>query len=233
MNNPEEQQFMPDRRFVLRAALVLGMSAVLGGCAPRPDDTEKISRPSNTPKPAESPAPSATETAPAAPAIIAAAAPSQLIIPTLNYERTVDGAIHPVPVRRRGDGVYYNPPTSDLVYWAEGCALPASPSEGTTYLLGHSDTARSIGGAAFDLLPELVPQDRIELTTALGRFAYQVTQNLTVPYAELSQHTTDGDFGDGEVKNRLVLITCRVPDEELEYGYNTVIVADQKEALAL
>lgn len=234
MHSPEDQPLLPERRLVLRAAAVLGMSAVLGGCATERPDSKRIAiEPSETMTPTEETVPPTPEVAPSA-SSIAAARPHRLIIPPLNFEGTVDSAIRPVKVPHRGNDVYYNPPTDNLIYWAEGCSLPASPSEGTTYLFGHSDVSHVVGGAVFDRLPDLEPRDKIELTTALGRFAYRVTKNLSIPYDELANHTDTGDFGDGSVKNRLVLVTCRVPDAELDVvGYNTVICADQEEALPI
>jgi hypothetical protein len=213
-------------------AAAVGMSAVLlGYTAERTKSEREIVEPQVRP---ETTAPSTPEAALPTPPAIGVAPPRRLTIPALKFEGSIDGAIHPVPVPHRGDDVYYDPPTNDGIYWAEGCALPASPSEGTTYLFGHSDVAHIVGGAVFDRLPDLIQRDRIELTTTLGRFAFQVTKNLSIPYDELAHHTGAGDFGDGLVKDRLVLITCRVPDAKIGTAdYNTVICADRIDALPL
>ncbi len=236
----EDQPLLPERRLVIRTGLILGMSAVLWGDAPDHTASKRLTtEPSPTPQITSAAAAPVTpdvsgEPTMSARSAIAVGRPRRLAIPVLNFEVDVDSAIHPVPVPYRGTDTYYDPPTNDGVYWAEGCALPASPSEGTTYLFGHSDVAHVVDGAVFDRLPNLVQRDKIELTTTLGRFAYQVTENLSMPYDELAHHTGIGDFGDGSVKSRLVLITCRVPDARIDtIGYNTVICADQTDATLL
>lgn len=232
MYSHKDQPLLPERRLVLRMAATLGMSAVLLGYTADPTDSERrVVEPRVAPETTGRVTPETTM--PARPPI-AAAQPRKLAIPALRFEGNVDGAIQPVPVPYRGNDVYYDPPTNNSIYWAQGCALPASPSEGTTYLFGHSDVAHIVGGAVFDRLPELIGRERIELTTTLGRFAYQVTSNLSVPYDELAHHTDAGDFGDGSVKDRLVLVTCRVPDAKIDtVGYNTVICANRIDALPL
>jgi hypothetical protein len=73
----------------------------------------------------------------------------------------------------------------------------------------------------------------VQLQTALGLFTYHVLTNTPVPFEDLVHHQGGGDFGDGSVPDRAVLITCRIPDDTLAYGFNSVVVAALADAKLL
>lgn len=231
------------RTGLIVGGLVIGGSALsfLAGCSKdSPEETHTIDPLPQETTPTNEETPEKIEPQPRKQKLtnIRAASPERVIIPSVGINAICASAIKPEIVERRHNQLAYNPPTLSDTYWFAGCALPQVPSRGTTYIAGHSDTARSHGGAVFDRLPKVENNERITLFTnlgkaALGRFDYAVQSKTHVPYDDLDSHTKHGEFGDGSVKDRLVLITCHIPDEEREYGYNTVVVAQLDNATTI
>lgn len=228
MPTPESQV---SRRLVITGGL--GLLAATGGTAwwltGRQSGNNYAPQRAAAPTPNAQPSTSEPEVPTASPTkelIIAASGIQKLSIPAIKLNNAkASGPIAPQPEPNEGPGLWYYPPQLDQVAWAEGCAMPSVPSGGTTYVFGHSNRNPNGPRGVFDNLPKVAKQDRIQLLTAKGAFTYAATKNISVGFADLTKHQTNGDFGDGSVNDRLVLLTCRIPGGDQNYSHNTVITA--------
>jgi LPXTG-site transpeptidase (sortase) family protein len=145
-------------------------------------------------------------------AVMPAGAPHVLRIPSTQAEAYV------VPIDVRNDVL--NPPEDfRTVGWWSGSAIPGT-SMGQTVITGH--TVHS-GGGVMDLVPNLKPNDEVDIVTAKGTVRYSVLYSRVFSRAEVARRAATmfgQDFGAGQ----LVLVTC-TDFNGVDYEENIVVFA--------
>lgn len=128
---------------------------------------------------------------------MAPAAPSRLVIPSLDAKARV------VPIRLGADGVLMPPEDAATVGWWQGSTRPGS-TRGQTVITGHS---LHEGDGALDSLRELEVGETVDLVTRKGRMRYAVTRTQVLGYQAVAQRARRL-FGQDRRDGRLVLVSC-------------------------
>lgn len=95
---------------------------------------------------------------------------------------------------------------------------PGNPSQGTSYILGH--TCHSVGcPAVFNKLQLLGIGETFTVTTPNGVLTYKVTKTKTYPKQDLAYKSEVFQ----NVQNRLVLMTCKLRSDGKSQTDNFVV----------
>lgn len=137
--------------------------------------------------------------------------PVALDIPVLDVQARV------VPIEP--DGATLVPPAdpATIGWWDSG--VHPGAGRGRVVLTGHTVSS---GGGAFDRLRDVLPGDRVTVTTPKGKLQYRVESVLVLSIAAVADRSAElfGTAG----PERLALVTCTDWDG-VEYLGNTVVVA--------
>ncbi len=145
-------------------------------------------------------------------ASVAPAAPTRLVVPSLDLRAPV------VPIEVDPQGVLYPPDDVAEVGWWRRSARPGS-DRGPAVLTGHTV---STGGGVMGRLGELRRGDRVVVRTPEGPIAYETADVRVYSRAQLASAKEELFARRGD--SRLVLITCTDWDGR-EYRRNVVVLA--------